>query len=182
MDAYLALPRFKEEQQFRQWWIWAILIVCFLIPIVSIVFFLNREPGENNMITVWVVTTSSLIMGFLLLFFWYLKLKTEVDPYRIYIHFYPFVTTKSYQWEDIEYAELVDYGFVGGWGVRMFTKYGTLYNVSGKMGLAFKLKNGKKICVGTQRPEELRKILAKIPAEWEEMARPWGKEKIRNSP
>ena len=149
-----------------------------LIPVVLLIVMFNRNPEENSVLEGWILTTALIIMAFTLALMWYLKLKTEVNAYHIYVHYFPFITTKSYQWQDIEYAELVNYGFVGGWGVRFFTKYGTLYNVKGKMGLAFKLKSGKKICIGTQRPEEMRRILAQLPAIWQEMDRSWGREKL----
>ena len=37
-----------------------------------------------------------------------------------------------------------------------------VYNVKGTKGLALLLKNGKKIVLGTQRPEELEHILRRI--------------------
>ena len=36
------------------------------------------------------------------------------------------------------------------------------YNVQGRMGLALELKNGKKLLVGTQKPDELRSFLTNI--------------------
>lgn len=63
------------------------------------------------------------------------------------------------EWSNIEHAEMLDYGFVGGYGVRIGTKYGTVYNVKGRMGLALVLKSGKKLLIGTQRPDEMIEIV-----------------------
>jgi hypothetical protein len=60
--------------------------------------------------------------------------------------------------------KVLNYGFVGGWGVRLWTKYGTVYNVKGNIGLAIELKNGTKFLIGTQKEIELRSFLEKIPA------------------
>lgn len=81
-----------------------------------------------------------------------------IDESAIRVSFWPFAK-KVFKWEDIETVEVVNYGFVGGWGVRLGTKYGTVYNASGKMGLAIVLKNGNKFCVGTRKPDELAAII-----------------------
>lgn len=66
---------------------------------------------------------------------------------------------KSVEWEDVKQAKVVDYGFVGGWGIRFGTEYGTVYNIKGKKGLAIELNNGKKFLIGTQKEEELNEVL-----------------------
>lgn len=53
----------------------------------------------------------------------------------------------------------VNYGFVGGWGIRPWTRYGTVYNTRGQEGLAIELKNGKKFLIGTQNQAELLNYL-----------------------
>ena len=180
MNENLSVPEFKEEQQFRQWWIWAINIAAISIPVVFIIVMLNREPGKNNMITAWILITSIIMMGFIMALLWYMKLKTRISPFGLQFFFTPIFLSKNIRWEEIEYVELINYGFTGGWGVRFSFKYGTVYNVGGRMGLFIKLRSGQKLCIGTQQPEELRRILAKFPGEWKEMERPWGKEKIRH--
>ncbi len=36
-------------------------------------------------------------------------------------------------------------------GIRVWTKYGTVYNAQGKIGLSIKLKSGKQFVIGTQK-------------------------------
>ena len=180
MDDNFSVLEFKEEQQFRQWWIWAINLVAISVPIVFIIVMFTRDPEKNSMILTWVLTTSIILMGFVIALLWYMKLKTRISSFALQFFFTPIFISKTIRWEEIEYVELINYGFVGGWGVRFSLKYGTVYNVGGRMGLFIKLKSGQKLCVGTQKPEELRRMLAKFPSEWEEAERPWGKEKIRN--
>jgi hypothetical protein len=79
------------------------------------------------------------------------------------MHFFPFVK-KRIDWKDVKSAEVLDYGFVGGWGIRLWTAYGTVYNVKGTKGIAIELLNGKKFLIGTQKETELREILEKINA------------------
>ena len=91
-----------------------------------------------------------------------MKLKTSVDEKGICVNFFPFVI-KSANWDEIETAEVLNYGFVGGWGIRLWTKYGTVYNMKGDRGLAIELKNGKKFLIGTQREAELKSFMEKMP-------------------
>ena len=57
---------------------------------------------------------------------------------------------------------MINYGFVGGWGIRLFTKYGTIYNTSGNKGLALELHDGKKLVIGTDKEEELKNFIEKL--------------------
>jgi len=93
--------------------------------------------------------------------FWFMRLKTEIDKTEIRINFFPFVK-KRVNWKEIKNAEVVNYRFVGGWGIRLWTKYGTVYNTKGNKGLAIELQNGKKILIGTQKETELKKIVEKV--------------------
>ncbi|MGK7390468.1 MAG: hypothetical protein ACNS60_08955 [Candidatus Cyclobacteriaceae bacterium M2_1C_046] len=74
------------------------------------------------------------------------------------MRFIPFVY-KSIKWKDIEQAEVINYGFIGGWGIRFGSKYGVLYNIKGNKGLHIKLKNGDQLVVGTQKEDELKDAL-----------------------
>lgn len=98
------------------------------------------------------------------LLFLFMRLDTKVDDRGISFKFFPFVK-KEYMWSEISSAKVVDYGFVGGWGIRLYTSFGTVYNVKGSKGLAIELKDEKKFCLGTQRPEELQNILSSIPSK-----------------
>ena len=90
-----------------------------------------------------------------------IQLKTKITPKSIHIHFFPLVR-KKIDWEEVANAEVVDYGFVGGWGIRLFTSYGTVYNIRGRFGLALELKSGKKLLIGTQKPEALKAYITQL--------------------
>ena len=96
----------------------------------------------------------------LIAMFWFMRLKTEIDQDEIRMNFFPFVK-KRVNWKEIKNAEIVNYGFVGGWGIRLGTQYGTVYNMKGNKGLAIELVNGKKFLIGTQKETELNKIVNK---------------------
>lgn len=95
--------------------------------------------------------------------FWSIRLKTEIDQKEIRISFLPFIK-KTIKWEDIKSVKTVNYGFVGGWGIRFSTKYGTVYNTKGNKGMLVELKNGKKVCIGTQKKNELNEIIGSLTA------------------
>ncbi len=90
-----------------------------------------------------------------------MTLKTEIDQKAIKMSFFPFVK-KRIEWKDVKKAEVINYGFVGGWGIRLFTNYGTVYNTSGNKGLALELQNGKRLVIGTQKEQELSRIVKNI--------------------
>jgi len=153
---------FSENQRFTQWWLWLILAGILFIPTYGLINqnFLGNPVGDNPS------TDAGMIAYFLtslavVIFFVLMNLITEINEVHIYIKFYP-LFTKTLEWKDIHSARIVDYGFAGGWGIRLGTPYGTLYNVKGSKGLAIEMKNGKKYCIGTQKPEEMQAVVDRI--------------------
>jgi len=155
---------FKEEQQFRQWWNLLIVIASSVSGIVFSIYALYQqlvvgkqvgdEPAPNAVLAILIV--------FLLFFLWfYLRLKLEVwiDKLGIHYRFFPlifkeriisFAEIKKY--EIRKYSPLGDYG---GWGVKKSIRWGRAYNVSGNTGLQLYLNNGKKVLLGTQKPQAM---------------------------
>ena len=124
---------FYEKQQFRQVWIWMILILILLIlliPIISGVFgvFLN---------------IILLMIGYCFIWLFYsMKLITEIKKDGIQITFTPFTNyiipfNKIRSYKIREYRPILEYG---GWGIR-FNRTGRAYTVSGKIGLQIELSN-----------------------------------------
>jgi hypothetical protein len=138
---------FKEEQQFSRWWIMTFLAG---LPILIL-----TSQSTGDYIAVWIALPFFAVFTYL---FVIARLRTRLSSRTVEFQFSPFLSRK-YDWSDIESAEVIDYGFVGGWGIRLGTKYGTVYNVSGKMGLQLRLKNGKRIVIGTQKPEQIQNWL-----------------------
>jgi hypothetical protein len=58
--------------------------------------------------------------------------------------------------EAVTYRPLADFG---GWGVRWAGRRGVAYNASGNRGVQLVLADGRKVLVGSQRPEELAAAL-----------------------
>ncbi|MGB0886275.1 MAG: hypothetical protein ACPGVH_09840 [Chitinophagales bacterium] len=150
---------FEETQKFKQKWIWILLVGLFIFSITMpfLAFFQNPNfQISKTFITGNILNFIIFIAIFLL--FYFLKLSTKITSEAIEMQYFPFIK-KNVTWSDIESTEVLDYGFVGGWGIRFGTKYGTVYNVSGSKGLHIKLKNGKHFLIGSQKTEILEKIL-----------------------
>ena len=111
----------------------------------------NNTVSSNNL---W-----ALIIIFLaIILFAVLRMKTTITQQNIQLTYFPFVW-KTINLSNIKTMKVINYGFVGGWGVRFWTSYGTVYNVRGNKGLHIKLKNGKQLVIGTQKPQELEKVV-----------------------
>lgn len=146
---------FYETQKFTQWWLWTILIGILSIPIYQ----LFNQFLLNSLVSIGTETIITLVIGLLLIvLFCYIKLVTFIDEKYIILKYSPLIQ-KTISWNEVEKVEIVDYGFVGGWGVRWGSSYGTIYSTKGRIGLALTLKDGTKLVIGTQKKDEMEKAL-----------------------
>lgn len=153
-------PLFQETQRFTQWWLWLLLVV------VSISIFRPISEAISNDQSLdagqWV---GVIILAVVILLMFINRLETRIDERGIYVKFFPVVPKfKFYPWEEIstavvrKYSPLMEYG---GWGIR-FGRNGKAYNIKGNKGLQLKFKNGSALLIGTQKAEELQKVLNEI--------------------
>jgi hypothetical protein len=152
-------PAFREVQQFRQIWIWAIVIaIAGLMWYAFVIQVLFRRPfGDNPMPDILMIVFWLLFgLGLPALFF-FGKLITEVRSDGIYIRFFPFhLSFQKIAFKDLKryktrtYRPLLEYG---GWGIR-YGFAGKAYNVSGNRGVQLEFLNGKRLLIGSQRAEE----------------------------
>jgi len=135
---------FREAQQFRQWWLWMLLVVPAAMGI-----WRQRLP--------WVV----LLLLAAPLWFWFLRLITEVRDDGVHLHFFLLWKKRVILFHEIRsaqartYRPLMEYG---GWGIRWGLS-GQAYNVSGNQGVQLELAGGKRLLIGSQRPEELESAI-----------------------
>lgn len=153
---------FKETQKFSSWILGGVSILLIPLGLVSLYGSYQQiilgvpfgtKPGSDLALILITIFSFAFV-----LFFWSLNLKTEIDSSKIKIQFFPFIK-RTVNWHQISKAEIIDYGFVFGWGIRVTHKYGTVYNTKGNMGLAIQLKNGKKFLIGTQKSLEIEDFL-----------------------
>lgn len=151
--------QFSEKQKFTQWWIWLILLGIGILPLIGIYkqLYLGEPFGDKPLSDNGLIVFTVFIFAFIA-FFWVMQLRTDINQQEVKMYFFPFLK-KTIKWSEVKSAQIVNYGFVGGWGIRLWTKYGTVYNIKGKMGLALELKNNKKILIGTQKADELKAFL-----------------------
>jgi len=144
-------PLFTEKQRFNQWWLWLLLATSLAVPAI-LVFKETQKPGGFSGI---------IIIVLVIILFVVLRMKTTITQQNIQLVYFPFVW-KTINLSDIETMKVINYGFVGGWGIRLWTRYGTVYNIRGNKGLHIKLKNGKQLVIGTQKSQELEKVVAQL--------------------
>lgn len=151
---------FYEKQSFRQWWLWLILI--FVLGFTIYNFVDNNESfSTGEMIASFAVTAIIFILFFII------KLETKIDELGVRVRLFPFhLQFKYFPWKTIRKAYIREYspiGEYGGWGLRLglFGK-GKAYNVSGNMGLQLVFNDNKKLLIGTQKSQEMRKFLVDI--------------------
>ncbi len=170
-------PCYHEVQQFRQVWIWVLVSALAGLVWYAAVsqLLLHRPFGDRPMpdillVVFWIIFGIGLPA---LLFFG--RLVTEVRDDGIYIRFFPFhrsfrriAFNELKRYEVRTYRPILEYG---GWGIRYCRCSGKAYTVSGRHGLQLELLNGKRLLIGSQRPEELlRAIQAQIDVRHDECA------------
>ncbi len=146
--------RFYEVQYFWQqplsWLVWIVAI-----PTVWLLFVEDAIHGLFAYVSI------ALMIGLIALVL-FSKLITEVSASGVRFRMTPFHSKpRQYGWDAVEsctvrrYSPLKEFG---GWGIRIGMN-GTAYNVKGNMGFQFQTHEGKRILIGTQRPEELTEVL-----------------------
>jgi hypothetical protein len=153
---------FTETQRFRQPWLWLIIVAVDVLIISGILSEMQKTKSDAHTKLIFAATIESLIVVLFLI----LRLDTKITAEGINYRFYPFQRFKVIKWEEISSAHVRTYkplGEYGGWGVRFGLRgTGMAYNVSGSQGLQLQLTNGKKILLGTQRPQELERVLIQL--------------------
>ncbi|WP_026941602.1 hypothetical protein [Hellea balneolensis] len=148
---------FNETQKFSSKILWFMRVSLVLTLLVLLSAFFLAGDANNGLI----LSLIALICVPVFLILEFCQLKTKIDAKGIDLNFRPF-TRKYYAWADVQDAKLINYGFVGGWGIRMTLKYGTVYNTQGQEGVLLTMKTGKKIVIGTQRKTAMQAALNKF--------------------
>jgi hypothetical protein len=151
---------FEEVQKMRQTWVWLLVAIgsafAWYVFFQQIVFgrpWGSPSDSDQSVIIVWV------LVGILLpIFIGSIKLTTRISQGCIEVKFWPFVK-KQINFEEIasfkarDYKPVIEYG---GWGVRYAgKKKGWAYNMNGNRGVQMVLKDGKRILIGSRKPEEI---------------------------
>jgi hypothetical protein len=165
------VAEFHEEQQFRQPWVWLLLLAITLW--LTIMFahglytqlYLEQPWGDRPMSNTGLVvsaTISLFITAGLALLFYKLKLVTVVGTDGIHVRFFP-LTSRKISFADITSCKARTYRPIreyGGWGIR-YSRKGKAYNVSGDRGVQLEFREGRPLLIGSQRAEELADVINK---------------------
>ena len=157
---------FEESQRFGQIWLWIVIIGVSILMIVQVPLDIIRQSGSEPMSStniVILIFSLVFVVGINILFF-ISRLKTKINNDGIEITFPPFFSKpKSFPWDEIKEAYVRKYKPIweyGGWGIRIRWN-SRAYNTSGNMGLQLIMQDGKKILIGTHKPDELDAFLKK---------------------
>jgi hypothetical protein len=159
------MSSFREEQRFRQIWLWALLMaVAVGVGFPALHELWNRfaarsTPGPGAMpdsvLLAATVLTCIIALGLPLLFV-VLRLEVTVGDNLVHIGFVPFFT-RTIRCDDIGSATARTYKPLrecGGWGIRSI-RGGWAYTVSGNQGVELVLNDGRRVLIGSKRPGEL---------------------------
>lgn len=164
---------FYELQKFKQKPLIVLVVVAALFPFAFFVYgyfiqtiehipFGNKPLSDQGLL---ISMGLSIVYAVAILWlFFSSKLETYVTRLGIHVRLFPFMKFKTYNFDSIkrfsvrEYRPLLDYG---GWGIRIGPA-GRAFNVYGKIGIQIVFKDGTKLLIGTQKPEEFYAVLSKF--------------------
>jgi hypothetical protein len=154
---------FDESQGFNQWWIWAIILGAMGVSLYASMETIQMGESLFNWTNFSVIIPVFIIPAL----FYFLKLKTKVEENGIYVRFIPFHLKEIFiSWDQLDECYIRTYsplGEYGGWGIKYgLGGAGKVYNVSGNQGLQLVFKDGSRLLIGTQKPEELQEVIKKI--------------------
>jgi hypothetical protein len=157
-------PIFQEVQKFSSW----VLVVLFSIMIFAVIIITLAaksiitpgSPFHIFSLIAAIVLPLCLIALFLLT-----RLETQVRPDGLFVRFFPFhIHFKKFGPGDIaeyyarQYNPLLEYG---GWGIR-YGRGGRAYNAKGNKGVQLVFKDGNRLLIGSQKPDELLTALNSV--------------------
>lgn len=166
---------FSEEQRFRNHPLILLVFTVLLAAIGLQVYGLYSQlilkkpwgdhPTSDNALLITSLIVIVAVIIFALLFVT-LKLITEVREDAVYFRF-PLLINK---WKSIECAKIEKYEVgkyhpvrdFGGWGIRVRAFRSKAYSVRGNQALKLYLRNGRKVFIGTQEPDGIRRAVEKM--------------------
>lgn len=156
---------FSEKQYFRQWWLWLIILGIDGLFIYGFTqqIILGKPFGDRPLSNAGLFVFLLVCIGITWLFL-SIRLETFIKKDGIYVRLFPFhAALKHYHWDQLQkvyvrqYAPIKEYG---GWGLRSgWGGKNHAYNISGDMGLQLEFSDGKKLLIGTSKPEQLTACL-----------------------
>jgi hypothetical protein len=151
---------FIEVQRFRRWWIAVLLGITGAVVwwgfVTQIV--LGRDWGGDPApdAVVWLLW-AVFGVGFPV-WMWTLGVRTGVDGSGVHVRWIAFPLRRDFPFADIARHEAVTYQPIrefGGWGWRRGRQGRVAHTVRGVEGVELELRDGRRVLIGSQRPQEL---------------------------
>lgn len=148
------MMKYNESQNFMSNWLMILLIVLLGIEFYDV--YANYQTTQSIQLGVSFWIFLAVLLCLILV-----RLNIAIDKVGISVKFFPFVMNKKWNWESIASAHILEYTLLdyGGWGYRVGKK-GVAYTTKGKYGIQLVLKDGQRILIGTQQPDEIKVILS----------------------
>jgi hypothetical protein len=159
---------FEEQQKFTQWWLWTILIVVALLVTGVYINALYGQlvigepwagkPGNDKSISDETLIAVSIInftvMAVMIMLFYSSVLDVRVDSAGIAYTFFPLIRReRRIDRDDIRHYEIKKY-YLRGYGIHYNFHGDKTINVKGTSSVEITKQNGKRLLLGTQKPEE----------------------------
>lgn len=158
---------YREEQNFG-WWVYALLALMVIFGVAISLLGKSDGPGVGPeggqslqlpvVLLVSITLPTILIVGVL-------RMTTEVDDtgIRIWFGWVPTIQrsislTGLERVEPVRYRPLVE---CGGWGIRGGPGGERVYNARGDLGVRLHFRDGTRILIGSQRPDELAEAICR---------------------
>lgn len=150
---------FIEQQRFPFRWFWTLVSITSMLLITD--FYVTHQiqtsiPRSTYLIVLVALLGCSLTFSLI-------HMNTYIDGYGIKLKLTRF-NVKGWEWtwgeiKDAYIRECNPIKEFRGWGIKKTHKNNRAFNVKGKMGIQLELTNGQLIFIGTQKSDELARIL-----------------------
>ena len=157
---------YKESQKLSKSFIWIVcgsLTAIFLWAIIQQLLF--GIPFGNNPVSDEALVLILIIPVSLIILLVKTELQSRIDVNGIHYRLFPFqLKLRDIKWDEIEKIEIRKYKALrefGGYGIR-YGFYGKAINVRGNTGIQIVFKNGKKLLIGTQKPQQVEDVLINL--------------------
>jgi hypothetical protein len=156
---------FTEVQKFSSVWLFLLLAIVVIVLIrgfVAIVIAQDSKKIKLLLLSIFLLPIGLTVLTLCM------QLQTRIDASGIYYRFYPVhIHEHKIDWSNVDSAYVCTYRPVaeyGGWGIRRGCN-GRAYNAAGDQGLQIVFKNGKRLLLGTQKPQEIKEALSSLTKE-----------------
>lgn len=164
---------FKEEQPLGTVKLWIILMTISVLAVAGIMyaFYMQlqlKQAIDDRLSDNWLIVSGVIALLVLTLADWLVltgKLQTEVANQRIRYRFPPFIWNwKIIKAEEIQNFEVSNYYAAQEYKGHGYQKSGQVkaLSVAGNMGLQLTFYTGKKLLLGTQKPEKLKRAMEQL--------------------